>query len=444
MTDKKTISFLLILLTAATGMFAAEPLVLTEEAAVALALEQNFGLQSSRLDLEGSTETEKNNWNAFLPDLTASAAAYQSEEFLSDTGYITNEEWGAYGKLDASLNINYAAIQGIASNKLALDSQEITYETSEDNLIVNVKKQFYKLVADREKLDTERKNLELAEKRYDQTKVNYENGLASELDVLEAQNSYESMRPSYTTTKTSYETQLMTFKTLLGLDLEKEILIEGSLKMKDRDSDKKPDFEAEDLIDAFLMNRLDVQQAMKSVEIKENTEKITAIGNRTPTLSLSGEWRNTTSNMDDPDWYDYTTVTLALSMPLNGFIPGSSETVSIHNARRETEKAELDLQETILNAEEDIRTILMQLDSYRENMEITELSVELAEKTYEMTEYAYKQGTREILDVEDSQNKLLDARQDLVDSRYNFLSGLLDLEIALNADRESILAVVNK
>ena len=416
---------------------AAEPLILTEEAAVALALEQNYDLQSTRLDLEGTEEAEKNSWNIFLPDLTASTGVSRSEELFSDTG-SAGEDWSVYGRLSAALDLNYAALQGIKSNKLALESQQLLYEDSENSLTINVKKQFYYLLAYKENMEMEKKNLELAEKLYDQTRVNYENGLASELDVLEARNSFESMRPSYTDTKTSYETQVMTFKTLLGLDLEQEVEIEGSLDVETLDLD------ASVLIDGFMMNRLDIQTAMKSVEAEKLNESITKTGDRTPTLSLSGEWSDNASDISDPDWYDTATITLALAMPLNGFIPGSSEILDIHNAGREVEKAELDLKDTILNAEEDIRTTLMELEGDLENIEITQFSVDLAEKTYEMTEYAYRQGTRELLDVEDAQNNLLEARQDLIASRYSYLSGLLDLEIALNADRESILAVGKK
>ena len=129
-----------------------------------------------------------------------------------------------------------------------------------------------------------------------------------------------------------------------------------------------------------------------------------------------------------------------VSLPLNGFIPGSSENLDIRDAERSIEQARLSLKDAIEGAEQDIRSLLMELDGYRENMEITGLSVELAGKTYEMTEEAYRLGTREILDVEDAQNKLLAANQDLLSSRYNYLSGLLDLEYALNASLDEILS----
>jgi len=66
------------------------------------------------------------------------------------------------------------------------------------------------------------------------------------------------------------------------------------------------------------------------------------------------------------------------------------------------------------------------------------LSVDLALKTYEMMENAFSQGRREILDVEGAQNKLLSANQDLLFSKYYYLSGLIDLENALNSSLEDI------
>jgi outer membrane protein TolC len=125
-------------------------------------------------------------------------------------------------------------------------------------------------------------------------------------------------------------------------------------------------------------------------------------------------------------------------MPLNSFIPGSEDALNIKDAAREVEQAQLQLQETMDSAEQNIHTLVMQLDGYLENIEITAFSVELAQKTYKMTESAYEFGTKELLDLEDAQNKLLSANEDLLQSRYSYLSGLIDLEYALNSTLEEI------
>ena len=93
--------------------------------------------------------------------------------------------------------------------------------------------------------------------------------MASELSVLEARNSYESLRPAYTNIKTAYETQLMAFKKMLSIDLAQDIDVEGSLDVSPLDLD------ADKLIDTFMMNRFDIQLAMKTMDVKENILSMT-------------------------------------------------------------------------------------------------------------------------------------------------------------------------
>ncbi|OQY32921.1 MAG: hypothetical protein B6241_09690 [Spirochaetaceae bacterium 4572_59] len=428
---KRTVSIFLIL-AGITFLAAESPLVLTEEMAVAMALGQNLSLQASRLDLENSEDLDNNSWNVLLPDFSASGGITRSEALISDPLPNARDSWSVNGSVSAKLTLNYGAVLSMNTYSLRYDAQSVLFEMEQDRLITNVRKQFSYLLANKENLILEKKNLELAEKRYEQTLANYENGLASELSVMEAKTSYESLRPAYTNTRTSYETQVMSFKNLLGFDMALEIDVEGTLDIPLLDLD------ADDLVQSYLANRRDVQTGVTSLELEENLLAAVKAGKLTPSLILSSDWSSSAGDLTDPDWADSATLSLLMSFPLNGYIGGSSEKVDIRHAERSVEQARLSLEETMERAEQEIRTLVMQLEGYKENMEITGLSVDLAQKTYEMTEFAYQQGTREILDVEAAQNKLLAANQDLLQSRYNYLSGLLDLDYALNTTLEEM------
>ena len=429
--SRKNIFFIMIALLAGAALFGAdEPLPVNEEMAVELALAQNLSLQSSGLDRESAKEAADSSWNVLLPDFSASAGLSRSDSLLSESG--STGSWGVNGALSAELVLNASSALSVKSTKLGYQSQILSYETGKAELIVNVKKQYFYLLAYKENLALQERNLDLAQKRWEQSKTNFSNGLASELTVMEARNSYESLKPSYLETKTDYATQLMSFKSLLGLDLDRDVDVEGSLEIV------YPDLNREDLIQAYLMNRLDIQTASKNVETLENQLTLLQTGNMAPSLILSAGWSNSAPDAADPVWSDTLSCSATLSLPLNGFIPGSSERVEIHDGERALEQARLNLEDTIQSAEQDIRTILMELEGDRENIEITALNVELAQKTFEMTETAYHSGSKEVLDVEDAQNNLLEANQDLLLSRYNYLTGLLDLEYALNADLKEI------
>ncbi len=413
-------------LTAETGA----PLVITEKSAVELALERNVNLQTADIDRESAEDSFRNRWNVLLPDLTASGGLSRSDSLLEESA--VDSTWSVNGTLSAKLDLNFSSAYTFEDSELAYQAENLIFDDTETQLIRNVKKQFYYLLVSKENLALQERNLELAEKRYLQEETNYSNGLASQLTVLEARNSFEGLKPTLQETKTSYETQLMSFKKLLGLDLEQLIDVEGTLTGIDLE------LKGDDLLDAFLMQRNDILSAVNALKSAENQLAMTSAGYLSPSLSLSSGWTSSAPDAANPEWSNSLTLSASLSLPLNGLIPGSSESLAIKDARRAVEQARLNLEDTVFTAEQDIRTILMELDGYRENIEITELSVDLAQKTFDMTEEAYLLGSREVLDVEDAQNNLLEAEQDLLLSRYNYLAGLLDLEYALNADLDEI------
>ncbi|MDC7239838.1 MAG: TolC family protein [Spirochaetales bacterium] len=420
----------MVLFLPATALFAEETMTLTVEDSVELALKQNLSLQSSRLDVSSAEVADKYSWNYLMPDFSASAGISGSDSLLESTGF-GSETWGVSAGLSASLSLDAASGLARDSARLNLESQNISYESSEDQLVLSVRQEFYYLLAYEENLDLQIKNLDLAEKRYEQVKENFNNGLASQLDVLEARNSYESLRPDYTDAKTTYASQLMSFKNLLGISLNQEIELDGSLDVT------LVDLDADELIDSYIAGRLDVQAAVKALEIQDLTLSSLKRSTWSPTVSLGASWNNSASLDAIDDWSDQATLSLNVGIPLSSLIKSSSEQVAVSQAELTSEKLDIELQDTLASAEEEIRTLIMELDGARENMEITELSKELALENFQMTEASFKAGTKELLDVEDAQNKLFEANQSLLVSRYTYLSKLLELENALNTTLEN-------
>ena len=420
---------LTILFLPAAALSAEEALKLTVEDSVALAMEQNLSLQSSRLDVSSAEEADTYSWNFMMPDLSASAGISGTDSLLESTGF-GSETWGLSAGLSASLSLNAGSGLARDSARLNLENQNISYESDESELELNVRREFYYLLAYEENLNLQMKNLDLAEKRYEQVKENFNNGLASQLDVLEAQNSYESLRPDYTDAKTSYSSSLMSFKNLLGLPLNQDIQLEGTLDVT------LVDLDADELIDSYLAGRLDVQAALKALEIQNLSVTSLKRSSWSPVVALGATWSGSASMAAADDWSDQAKLSLDISIPLSSLVKGSSQQVAISQGEMSSEKLSVELENTLASAEEEIRTLIMQLDGARENMEITELSKELALENYEMTEASFKAGTRELLDVEDAQNKLFEANQSLLVSRYTYLSNLLELENALNTTFE--------
>lgn len=427
-------TILIILFTTTISMYASEKLLLSESDAVLLGQKQNISLKESVLSLNSSQDQVDNNWNNFLPNFNINTGISRSEVFLSDNSSI--DPWGmsAYGGL--SLTLHFSDFLNIESNELKLKSSQLQYENIENLLKVNIKKQFKYLLASKENLTLQKNNIGLAQKRYDQAIINFNNGLISELALLTAQNSVESLKPALQDTDTTYKQNMMSFKNRLGLKLSEEIELQGVLEVEPFEYDK------ELLINTYISKRSDVNSEQLNIELQSNQLKKTKADSLLPSISVAANWNNSINTLfDDPDWSDRSTISASISIPVEGYIPGSSNNIAIKNAERSVESKKLSLESTLNNAEEEIRSILMELEGAWANIETTKLSVNLARKTYEMTETAFSKGSSELLDVEDAQNKLLSANQDLVLSKYKYLSSLQDLEYALNTD---ITILMNK
>jgi len=428
---KRHLSILLLLICGASAI-AADPLILDEDGAISLALKQNYELKSSLLDLEKAEYQNDNSWNVMLPDFSIEGSVSNTNGVVDSS---VDDEFSLSGSLEASVTLNKYDRYYMEYDELTYESQALLYATDEAELKTDVKKAYYYLIANKQSLELTEMNLELAKKRWQQMETEYKNGLVSELEVLEAQSTYENLKPDYTTANTQYKTEMMSFKSLLGIDLDQEVELEGSLDVEILTLDD------DSLVSTFLANRLDVESAEKSTEVEQSLLNIEKATDLSPSFTLSLDYTASNSDLFDTDWTDSASITATVSIPLNGYIKGSEEDVAISDAEKSVEQSQLNYKNIVAEAEKEIKTLVLEIQGYQESMEINQTAIEISQKTYDATEKAYELGTTELLNLEDAQNTLFSAKQDLLTSQYNYLSAILDLEEALNASADEIKAV---
>lgn len=428
---KKRLSFLFASIIISVPLFAST-LNLSEDDAINLALNQNYELKSSLIDLLKVEDQKNNSWNVMFPSISVDGSISSSNAILgsSDSDYLK-----LTGALSTSVTLNKSNKYSMEYDDLAYESELLNYENDKKSLETEVKKAFYYLLANKQSLEIEKMNLDLALKRWEQMQSKYDNGLASELEVFETQSTYENLKPSYTSAYNSYQTQLMNFKSFLGIDFDQEIELEGDLEVEILDLD------ADTLISKFLNNRIDIQTAQKEIDLKNASYNIEKSNNLSPSVTLSFDYSYYNSDILDDDWTDSASLSAGISIPINGYIDGSVEDISVTNAKRSIEQAQLSYEDVVEDAQREIKTLVMEIQGYQENIEICEIAIEISQKTYDATEEAYNLGTTELLNLTEAQTTLFSAKQDLLTSQYNYLSAIFDLEQALNASVDQIKSI---
>ena len=446
----KRVLIAIIVSLAAIGTMGAESITLNADQAVEMALDRNLGFKQSGIDLKADKRSKDNAWNYFLPSVSISAGFTMSSNIFEyeHTDPLRISEPGAHGfasRLSLSLPIN-AAIPASIRNLIAeYEAGLLNYENAQKRLERDVRKQFYLLLGSQENIRIQQANIDLATKRHEQTRTNFENGLATELDVLSAEVTVANLRPAYNRELASYENLVLFFKSLLGLDRDEEIVLDGSLETELYTLD------SETLIANHMNGRLDLRSLEKRIEAYKYAKKSASRNFNTPTLNLSYRYDITASNNDsigfiskkdiDPwtDWGDRGTLSLSLQWKLDGIIPGSSTSNQLRQLQDGIDSLEIAKEIAFQNAGIEITNLVNGLNTARKTIEANTSGVELARRNLQLTEEAYNAGSRQRLDVESAQNEFLLASQQLLFAKYEYIAGLLELEYALNTNRDEFV-----
>lgn len=348
--------------------------------------------------------------------------------------------WNVSASLNMNLTLSAALFFGIRAAVLDYEAGRLSLKSAKKKLQKDIQKQFYNLLLMRENIRLMEDNIEAALERYKQAEVNYENGLVSEYTKLSARVAYENMKPSLASIRTGYESALMGFKMQLGLPLTAEVELEGSIEQT------AVELETESLIAEGIPRRLDIQSIIQQLDILKNSRDITIAG-MTPALSfmLSFDPNFTGDPFEDPWFEDEDSWAqrsgmfgITVSVSLDKLLPYSKSWIELANTKDNIRKVGLSLQQALRGAELEIRNIVMNLQKSEELIESLNLNVDLALRAYEMAEEAYNAGNRELLEVQNAELELKKAKLEVLKEQYNYITGLLDLEYAVNATLEEL------
>lgn len=427
-----------------SGKTAEESVVrLTIEQAVDYARENSKTLQSSAIDLEIKKRASSYSWNQFMPSVQVTGTMSRKNEVtpmsISIPGYLMPpqpdpteaDHWTAVGGVSVSWNFSAAMIESIRLAKRDYEAGLISWDQTLRQTELQIEKLFYGLLLQEESLKIQQDSLENARFRMDQARINYLNGLIPELSYIQAQVSYQNMKPSVMKQEQLLKQQLDMFGFLIGLPAGTKIELEGAIEPP------RIELVAQDLVDISMENNPDILLLNKNLEILKLTHSMQNLQTYIPSLSLSWGFQPVVSDIQE-NWIDnYTdggSFSATLVWNLTNMLPFSANQQKAKDTKDNIRKMELSLETLKENTALNIRTQIDNLNQAWANIEAASGNITLAQKSYDMNVTSYQNGTRELLDVKDAESQLNQAKLGLINSKYEYLTGLLDLEYSLNID----------
>lgn len=454
----KVVVFLLFMTTTVTGFLFSQSdegkvvsenvMNLTVDQAVDYANQNSKTLKSSAIDLEMKRRANGVKWNQLLPAVNVTGTVSRSNKKVDTSAAMMeaiagmlrvpapapaeiteSDHWMVVGNVGISWNFSFALIDGMRLIKKQYEAGQITWDQTVRQNELQIRKLFYGLLLQQESLNLQKKSLENARLRAEQARVNYRNGLIPELTLLQAQVAYENQRPTIMKNEQALNQQLDLFGFMLGVPTGTKIALEGEI------NPSFVDLNPDELISLYAQNHPDILALQKNLEILNLNLSVQNMQAYAPALQLSWGFQPVVSKISSnwvDTYMDNGAFSATLAWNLTNLLPFSTNRQSARDTKDNIRKLELSLETLIEKTELDIRTKVDALAQSQAAIEASAGNIQLAQRSYDMTLVAYRNGTVELLDVRDAENQLNQAKLGLVNEKFNYLSGLLDLEYTLN------------
>ncbi|MCQ2572439.1 MAG: TolC family protein [Treponema sp.] len=416
---KKGLSIIMILMMA--GFAFAEELTVSVEQAVELAMQNNIQVHQAERTLAASERSNKYSWNSASPSINASAGLQIP---LMENAMTKSKDMSFSVSGSASLRLTPSLYTSIRSAKLQLEQGQITYEDALRSVELNVRKIFYSLLLADQNIESQKRSMEAAKRQYETNLAKYNRGQLSELDLLTSQVNYESKMPSLESQENQLVNSMESFKQLIGVNRDIQLKLKGSLEGFENFN--------EDNVEINLSNISSIKKIEKQIETAENQLLATRFTAWGPSLSASYSIGAGQTLADGQEFkLSNHSISLSLAIPLDGYLPWSNGALSIENQKDNlsTLRESLETQKTTvqLSIENSLRTI-RQAKSQMKSLEAT---AKLAQKTYDLTQNAYNQGSRDLNSLRNAEDSLISAKTQLQSQNYTLVNAILELENTL-------------
>ena len=378
------------------ALFAQEEVVtITVEQAVDYAQKYSRSIRKTAIDVDSKKDSRNHALNAFLPDISFSAALSRPNE----SSIKTESSLGSYsatGSASISLNWGLSIIEKVKKANRDYEAGLISWEQTIKQNNRDIKKLFYNLLLQQKSLENDRATLENTKARYESTEKKYRSGNAPKFDVLQSKVTYQNMKRDVDNASIALSRQLREFAVILGFKPDTKIALSGSLETEIVAIDR------EKLLSAYNAYSSDIKLIEMQIDSLDYQMKALNYDSWTPTLSFGYSTKPTLTGIDN-DWLDSS----------NWHDKGS---MSFSLTWNFTDSSKLF---------DELETSSASLASCREN-------IALAEESYSLVSRAYNAGSADLIEVSDAEMQLNKSRLAEQSELYTYLCALTDLEYMLD------------
>lgn len=412
----------------------AQQITLTLDDAIEIALSENPTIKVANLEIERYDYVRKQAIANLYPQVDVSgqyAYSVRTQQMAEGLSFGGKNTFNLAGNIALPLFVPSVYRQ----MKMTRTQMEAAVESARANridLVASVRSSYYNVLLAEQSLEVLLEAVATTQRVVDNTKNLFDNGLAAEYDYITAQVQLSNLTPQVLQAKTAIELTKLQLKMFLSLPENTDIEVIGRLN-DFRDKVMLGEDYSTDISENTTLKSLDINRELLAHQEKliQTTRmptiaafgSISYIGQERVDLSglLGGGARAASAAVAEQSkfWWQYPiSIGAQISIPI---FAGFKKTNQLREVRNQI--MQLDMQRAY--AEESVKIQVQQaihtLLTARENMQSNALTVDQAQKAYDISLARYNAGGGTILELNSSQLALTQAQLNYSQSIYNYL-----------------------
>lgn len=408
------------------------------EKAIDIALSENPTVRVADKDIELKKVADTEAWQSLLPqaDITGSMThtLLAAEMKLNNNTFKMGRDGTTTGNTALAISFPVFAPAVYRTMKLTKADIGLALEKARANklsLVNQVTKAYYQALLAKDSYNVMQQSYNTAKENYDVVKAKFDYGAVSEYDALSAEVQMRSMKASLTSAQSALNIANLQLKVLMGITMKADLSIDDRLEnYRDKLALENGPLNSDILANNSTMRQFDINENMLNL----NRKILKA--NFIPTVNFSWTFQyqslyNKNWNIIDYDWSPSSNFLISFNIPL---FHASNWTKLKSNKIQQ-----MQLADNRINTE---RQLLMAVDSYRNNMtssvsqvESNSRAVEQAEKAQMISAKRYEVGRGTIIELNQSETALTQAKLTYNQSIFDYLTNKADLEYTLGNEQ---------
>jgi outer membrane protein TolC len=405
---------------------------LSKDKAVKLALENNFGIQVARNQVEIAANNKNILNSGYLPSLTATAGAtYNRDDSTIDfPGQLTEEgqprpdleiDQAEAQRYNSALRVDYTLFDGLGRlyNYKSLKEQYALSELQARETIENTMLQLFSVYFEVARLTENQRVLEealrISKDRITRAEYAFEFGQNTKLDILNAQVDVTNDSINLLNTRQQLANTRRDLNVVLNQNLNTNFEVDTVVRFI-------PRLQLQDYVSQTELHNVAILQTARNLVINEYDIKINRSG-YLPTVGLNGSYGWNLNHSAASAFFPGTnteTLNVALGATLTwNLFDGGGTSVRVKNAKIAYENQELLQQQVSLEVNRDIQNALAIYENRLEIYNIQEQNVVTNQNNFERSREQFQLGRITSIEFRQAQINLLNAQTNKNLAKYD-------------------------